>query len=178
MCCARPWYHAAVLAKVYASLCQCIDHGGNDRGLGTATALGSLRGTRVVARRPVRIGLIRSLVGVKYAKARHSTVTIRGTTIISFRLSSHPCVPVVQGLKRHGLCRCCDRQGEHYNEKPHYCSSVKNAKGERLQPSPLHLAKNRQERFQCPTQNIHSPTVCCWSFLIIMTGSDVSEHAD
>src|SRR6516162_6493193 len=82
-----------------------------------ATALGSLRGTRVVARGPVRIGLIRSLVGVKYAKARHSTVMIRGTSIISFRLSSHPCVPLVQWLKRHGLCRCCDRKGEHCREK-------------------------------------------------------------
>jgi hypothetical protein len=47
-------------------------------------------------------------------------MTIRGTSIINFRLSSHPCVPVVQWLKRHGLRRCCDHQGEHYGEKPHY----------------------------------------------------------
>src|SRR5262249_33102437 len=57
---------------------------------------------------------------IKYACARHSAVTIRGTSIINFRLSSHPCVPLVQWLKRHSLCRCCDRQGEHYNEKPHH----------------------------------------------------------
>src|SRR5262249_26082381 len=72
---------------------------------------------------------------VKYARARHSAVTIRGTSVINFRFSIHPwhslselplprrhllCVPLVQWLKRHGLCPCCDRQGEHYCEKPHY----------------------------------------------------------
>src|SRR5262249_59245257 len=90
-----------------------------------ATALGSLRGTRVVARRPVRIGLIRSLVGVKYANARHSTVTISGTSIISFRLSSHPCVPLVQWLIRHGLCRCCDCEGDRYGQEPRYSFLLK-----------------------------------------------------
>src|SRR5215471_8208365 len=88
-------------------------------GLWAAAALGIVPG-RVIARRPVRIGLVRSFVGVKYAGARHSTVTIRGTSVVNFRLSRHPCGPLVRWLKSHGRCRCCDRQGEHYGEKPHY----------------------------------------------------------
>src|SRR5262245_22875415 len=49
------------------------------------------------------------------------------------------CVPVVRWLKRHGLCRCCDRQGEHYTEEPHYSFLlVKSAKGRKRQlPAPL-----------------------------------------
>jgi hypothetical protein len=94
--------------------------------LGAAAALGIVPG-RVVARRPVWIWLVRSVVGVKYALTRHSAVTMRGTSIVNFRFSSHLCVPLVQRLKRHGLCRCCDRQGEHYGEKPHYSSPLANA---------------------------------------------------
>src|SRR5215813_4610029 len=37
------------------------------------------------------------------------------------------CVPLVQWLKRHGLCRCCDRQGEHYGEQPDYPFLLANA---------------------------------------------------
>ena len=83
------------------------------------TALGIPVGS-VVARRPVRIGFVWSVVRVKKARAGRSAVMIRGTSIINFRLPSHPCVPLVRWLKRHCLRRCCDRQGEHYGEKPHY----------------------------------------------------------
>jgi hypothetical protein len=34
-------------------------------------------------------------------------VAISGTSIIGFRLSSHPCVPLVQWLKRHCLSARC-----------------------------------------------------------------------
>jgi hypothetical protein len=39
---------------------------------------------------------------------------------IDFGLSSHPYVPLVRWLRRHGLCPCGDRQGEHYSEMPHH----------------------------------------------------------
>src|SRR5690242_20237187 len=85
------------------------------------TAFGICRG-RIVARRPVRIGPVRSVVGVKYARARNSPVMIPRTSSggIDFGLSSHPYVPLVRWLRRHGLCPCGDRQGEHYSEMPHH----------------------------------------------------------
>jgi hypothetical protein len=84
-----------------------------------ATAFGICRG-RIVARHPVRIGLVGSVVGVKYARARYSPVTPRATSVIDFGLSSHPYVPLVRWLRRHGLCPCGDRQGERYSEMPHH----------------------------------------------------------
>src|SRR5262249_275004 len=53
------------------------------------------------------------------------------------------CVPgvrVVRWVKGHGLCRCCDRQGEHYTEEPHYSFLlVKSAKGRKRQLPAPHL---------------------------------------
>jgi hypothetical protein len=128
-------------------------------GLFAATALGIVPG-RVVARRPVRIGPVRSIVGVKYARARHSAVTMRGTSSINFRFSSHPCVPLVQWLKRHGLCRCCDRQSEHYGEKPHYSFLLTASVGSVKCQKRTHLNKARSLLFQSSRRRFRKAQYC------------------
>src|SRR5262245_26639981 len=116
-----------------------------------ATALWSQRGTRVVARRPVRIGLIRSLVGVKYAKARYSPVMIPGTSWggIDSGLFSGPYVPLVRWLRRHGLCPC-DCQGEqNYSKMPHHSFLFA-------------MADHRQQRWRAAISSIGHHTATAW----------------
>ena len=83
-----------------------------------ATALGILRAKRVVARRPVRIGFVRSVCRIHYAIASNAAVITCRTSLINFRFSNHPGVPLWP--KCHGLCRRCHRQGQHSDEEPHH----------------------------------------------------------
>src|SRR5262249_23197229 len=54
-----------------------------------ATALGKLRAKRVVARRPVRIWLVRSVCRIHDAIASHAAVVTSRTSLINFRFSNH-----------------------------------------------------------------------------------------
>ena len=55
-----------------------------------ATALGNLRALRVVARRPVRIGMVHSGAIALHTSPSYSTVVIRGASLINFRFFRCP----------------------------------------------------------------------------------------
>src|SRR5262245_46710602 len=83
-----------------------------------ATALGKLRAKRVVARRPVRIWLVRSVCRIHDAIASHAAVVTSRTSLINFRLSNQ------LGVTLWPTCRRRHRQDQHSGDKPLTLSSL------------------------------------------------------